>query len=46
MSGYPASMVMQGPQPGASVRLLPKPFTTAALLANVDAALRKTRETS
>jgi PAS domain S-box-containing protein len=43
MSGYPASMVMQGTQPGTSVRLLPKPFTTAALLANVDEALGKTR---
>jgi two-component system cell cycle sensor histidine kinase/response regulator CckA len=46
MSGYPASMVMQGAQPGTSVRLLPKPFTTASLLANVDEALRKPRETS
>jgi hypothetical protein len=43
MSGYPASMVMQGTQPGTSVRLLPKPFTTAALLANVDEALGKRR---
>jgi CheY-like chemotaxis protein len=43
MSGYPASMVMQGAQPAASVRLLPKPFTTAALLANVDEALRRKR---
>ena len=39
MSGYPASMVMQGCQPDASVRLLPKPFTTADLLANIDEIL-------
>ncbi len=36
MSGYPASMVMQGGQPDAGIRLLPKPFTTAELLANIE----------
>jgi PAS domain S-box-containing protein len=46
MSGYPSSMVMQGAQSSASVRLLPKPFTTADLLANVDDVLRKVRGTS
>jgi CheY-like chemotaxis protein len=42
MSGYPASMVMQGGQPDASVRLLPKPFTTADLLANIEDILART----
>ncbi len=41
MSGYPASMVMQGGQPDASVRLLPKPFRTADLLANIEEILGK-----
>jgi len=41
MSGYPASMVMHGAQPDASVRLLPKPFTTADLLANIEEILGK-----
>jgi hypothetical protein len=30
---------MQGGQPGASVRLLSKPFTTADLLANIEGIL-------
>jgi hypothetical protein len=41
MSGYPASMVMQGTLPDASIRLLPKPFTTAVLLANIEEILGK-----
>jgi PAS domain S-box-containing protein len=40
MSGYPASMVMQGALLDSSVRLLPKPFTTADLLMNVEDVLR------
>ena len=41
MSGYPASMVMHGTLPDASIHLLPKPFTTAALLANIEEILGK-----
>ena len=41
MSGYPASMVMQGALPAATIRLLPKPFTTADLLANIEDILGK-----
>ncbi len=41
MSGYPASMVMQGAQADASIYLLPKPFTTATLLANIEEILGK-----
>ena len=42
MSGYPASMVMKGESLDASVRLLPKPFTTAELLASIEEVLGKT----
>ncbi len=41
MSGYPASMVMPGALPAAGIRLLPKPFTTADLLANIEDILGK-----
>jgi DNA-binding NtrC family response regulator len=43
MSGYPASMVMQGSPPDASVRLLPKPFTVSELMANIESVLGKDR---
>lgn len=39
MSGYPASMVMQGAPLDATVRLIPKPFTTADLLAGIEEVL-------
>ena len=39
MSGYPASMLMQGAPLEASVRLIPKPFTTADLLASIEEIL-------
>jgi PAS domain S-box-containing protein len=41
MSGYPATMVMQGSPVDSSMRLLPKPFTTADLLTNIEAILGK-----
>jgi two-component system cell cycle sensor histidine kinase/response regulator CckA len=41
MSGYPASMIMQGTPLDATVRLLPKPFTTSDLLASIDEALER-----
>jgi DNA-binding NtrC family response regulator len=40
MSGYPASMVMQGAPLDPSVRLLPKPFTTSDLLSSIEGVLR------
>jgi DNA-binding NtrC family response regulator len=41
MSGYPASMVMQGSVVDSSMRLMPKPFTTTDLLTNIEAILGK-----
>jgi two-component system cell cycle sensor histidine kinase/response regulator CckA len=41
MSGYPAGMIMDGQPLDASVRLLPKPFTTAELLASIEEVLGK-----
>jgi signal transduction histidine kinase len=43
MSGYPASMVMQGVQPDMTIRVLPKPFTTSQLMATVRDVLDKNR---
>ena len=41
MSGYPASMIMQGDLLDGTVRLLAKPFTTADLLTNIEEILGK-----
>jgi PAS domain S-box-containing protein len=41
MSGYPASMFMKGESVDPSVRLLPKPFTTAELLASIEEVIGK-----
>jgi CheY-like chemotaxis protein len=43
MSGYPASMVMQGGQPDASMRLVQKPFTVSDLMASIESVLGKER---
>jgi hypothetical protein len=36
-------MVLQGGQPDAGMRLLPKPFTVSDLLANIESVLGKER---
>jgi len=43
MSGYPASMVMQGGQPDASMRLVQKPFTVSDLMASIESVLGTAR---
>jgi DNA-binding NtrC family response regulator len=41
MSGYPSTMLMKGESLDPSVRLLPKPFTTAELLAGIEEVIGK-----
>ena len=41
MSGYPASTVMKGESLDPRARLLPKPFTTAELLASIEEVIGK-----